>query len=71
MILKNQCLQFYYLSGDNGYKDNLVSMVGGTFLLDNLFPGMFFLHPILKEYVFSPPSQAIELRTREFREAIR
>lgn len=36
------------LSGDNGYRNNSVSGAGGTFLFDNLFPGMFYLRPVLK-----------------------
>nr|KYP47590.1 Nodal modulator 1 [Cajanus cajan] len=58
------------LSGDNGYRNNSVSGAGGTFLFDNLFPGMFYLRPVLKEYAFSPPAQAIELGAGEFREVI-
>ncbi|KAJ4850945.1 hypothetical protein Tsubulata_030371 [Turnera subulata] len=49
------------LSGDDGYRNNSISGVGGTFLFDNLFPGTFYLRPLLKEYAFSPPAQAIEL----------
>ncbi|KAK7284568.1 hypothetical protein RJT34_19316 [Clitoria ternatea] len=58
------------LSGDNGYRNNSVSGAGGTFLFDNLFPGIFYLRPVLKEYAFSPPAQAIELGAGEFREVI-
>ncbi|KAJ1412555.1 Immunoglobulin-like fold [Sesbania bispinosa] len=58
------------LSGDNGYRNNSVSGAGGTFLFDNLFPGMFYLRPVLKEYAFSPPAQAIELGSGEFKEVI-
>lgn len=36
------------LSGDEGYRNNSVSGVGGTFLFDNLFPGTFYLRPLLK-----------------------
>ncbi|KAG5065901.1 hypothetical protein JHK86_009632 [Glycine max] len=36
------------LSGDNGYRNNSVSGAGRTFLFDNLFPGMFYLRPVLK-----------------------
>ncbi|WJX79873.1 hypothetical protein P8452_62950 [Trifolium repens] len=58
------------LSGDNGYRNNSVSGSGGAFIFDNLFPGMFYLRPVLKEYAFSPPAQAIELGAGEFREVI-
>ncbi|BAT86244.1 hypothetical protein VIGAN_04387700 [Vigna angularis var. angularis] len=58
------------LSGDNGYRNNSVSGTGGTFQFDNLFPGMFYLRPVLKEYAFSPPAQAIELGAGESREVI-
>jgi len=53
------------LSGDEGYKNNSVSGAGGTFLFDNLFPGTFYLRPLLKEYAFSPPAQTIELGSGE------
>lgn len=36
------------LSGDNGYRNNSVSGASGSFLFDNLFPGMFYLRPVLK-----------------------
>lgn len=36
------------LSGDNGYRNNSVSGAGGTFIFDNLFPGMFYLRPVMK-----------------------
>lgn len=49
------------LSGDEGYRNNTVSGAGGTFLFDDLFPGTFYLRPLLKEYAFSPPAQTIEL----------
>ncbi|KAK9281445.1 hypothetical protein L1049_004347 [Liquidambar formosana] len=58
------------LSGDNGYRNNSVSGTGGIFLFDNLFPGSFYLRPLLKEYAFSPPAQAIELGSGESREVI-
>ncbi|EEF47245.1 carboxypeptidase regulatory region-containingprotein, putative [Ricinus communis] len=56
------------LSGDDGYRNNSVSGAGGTFLFDNLFPGTFYLRPLLKEYAFSPPAQAIELGSGDTRE---
>ncbi|GLT64134.1 hypothetical protein SLA2020_366440 [Shorea laevis] len=56
------------LSGDEGYRNNSVSGAGGTFLFDNLFPGTFYLRPLLKEYAFSPPAQTIELGSGESRE---
>ncbi|WCJ22340.1 Carbohydrate-binding-like fold [Euphorbia peplus] len=49
------------LSGDDGYRNNSISGTGGRFIFDDLFPGMFYLRPLLKEYAFSPPAQAIEL----------
>ncbi|KAK2968332.1 hypothetical protein RJ640_021721 [Escallonia rubra] len=58
------------LSGDDGYRNNSVAGAGGTFLFDNLFPGSFYLRPLLKEYAFSPPAQAIELGSGESREVI-
>ncbi|KAL9435513.1 hypothetical protein AB3S75_021731 [Citrus x aurantiifolia] len=58
------------LSGDDGYRNNSVSWAGGSFHFDNLFPGNFYLRPLLKEYAFSPPAQAIELGSGESREVI-
>lgn len=36
------------LSGDNGYRNNSVSNAGGVFLFNDLFPGTFYLRPLLK-----------------------
>lgn len=36
------------LSGDDGYRNNSVSGAGGAFLFSNLFPGTFYLRPLLK-----------------------
>lgn len=58
------------LSGDDGYRNNSVSGTGGVFLFDHLFPGSFYLRPLLKEYAFSPPAQAIELGSGESREVV-
>lgn len=58
------------LSGDDGYRNNSVSGAGGNFHFDNLFPGNFYLRPLLKEYAFSPSAQAIELGSGESREVI-
>ncbi|KAE9598205.1 hypothetical protein Lal_00003964 [Lupinus albus] len=58
------------LSGDNGYRNNSVSGTGETFSFINLFPGMFYLRPVLKEYAFSPPAKAIELGAGESKEVI-
>lgn len=53
------------LSGEDGYRNNSISGAGGVFSFDNLFPGSFYLRPLLKEYSFSPPAQAIELESGE------
>ncbi|KAL6978261.1 hypothetical protein U1Q18_019929 [Sarracenia purpurea var. burkii] len=58
------------LSGENGYRNNSITGAGGIFLFDNLFPGSFYLRPLLKEYAFSPPAQAIDLGSGEAREII-
>ncbi|KAA8549068.1 hypothetical protein F0562_000752 [Nyssa sinensis] len=58
------------LSGDDGYRNNSVTGAGGIFLFENLFPGSFYLRPLLKEYAFSPPAQAIELGSGESREVV-
>ncbi|KAD3338151.1 hypothetical protein E3N88_33672 [Mikania micrantha] len=53
------------LSGEDGYRNNSISAAGGTFVFDNLFPGSFYLRPLLKEYAFSPSAQAVELGSGE------
>ncbi|KAL2485720.1 Carbohydrate-binding-like fold [Abeliophyllum distichum] len=58
------------LSGEDGYRNNSVTGVGGLYTFDNLFPGSFYLRPLLKEYAFSPPAQAIELGSGESRDII-
>ncbi|XAR61425.1 hypothetical protein NMG60_11035120 [Bertholletia excelsa] len=58
------------LSGEDGYRNNSISGPGGIFLFDSLFPGSFYLRPLLKEYAFSPPAQAIDLGSGEAREVI-
>ncbi|XVF72762.1 hypothetical protein PTKIN_Ptkin12aG0146400 [Pterospermum kingtungense] len=58
------------LSGDDGYRNNSMSGTGGLFVFENLFPGSFYLRPLLKEYAFSPSAQAIELGSGESREVV-
>lgn len=58
------------LSGEDGYRNNSVTGVGGAFVFDNLFPGSFYLRPLLKEYSFSPPAQAIDLGSGESKEVV-
>lgn len=58
------------LSGDDGYRNNSVTAAGGIFSFDGLFPGSFYLRPLLKEYAFSPPAQAIELGSGESEEVV-
>ena len=41
------------LSGEEGYRNNSISSSGGTFTFDNLFPGSFYLRPLLKVLCFS------------------
>lgn len=36
------------LSGDHGYRNNSISGAGGVFVFDSLFPGNFYLRPLLK-----------------------
>ncbi|KAL2934972.1 Nodal modulator 3 [Bienertia sinuspersici] len=56
------------LSGDDGYRNNSITGVGGHFTFENLFPGSFYLRPLLKEYAFSPRAQPIELGSGESKE---
>ncbi|KAI3940108.1 hypothetical protein MKW92_014647 [Papaver armeniacum] len=58
------------LSGEDGYRNNSASALGGFYLFENLFPGSFYLRPLLKEYSFSPPAQAIELGSGESKEVV-
>ncbi|XP_016491513.2 uncharacterized protein LOC107811149 [Nicotiana tabacum] len=58
------------LSGEDGYRNNTVTGVGGIFVFGDLFPGSFYLRPLLKEYAFSPPAEAIELGSGESREVV-
>ncbi|XP_078158461.1 carbohydrate-binding-like fold [Carex rostrata] len=53
------------LSSDNGYRNNTVGGAGGAFTFTNLFPGSFYLRPVLKEYSFSPRAMAIDLESGE------
>lgn len=36
------------LSGEDGYRNNSVTGVGGQFIFGDLFPGSFYLRPLLK-----------------------
>ncbi|KAG7635346.1 unnamed protein product [Arabidopsis thaliana] len=58
------------LSGDHGYRNNSISGAGGLFVFDSLFPGNFYLRPLLKEYSFKPSTLAIELNSGESSEAV-
>ncbi|PKA65074.1 hypothetical protein AXF42_Ash019086 [Apostasia shenzhenica] len=58
------------LSGEDGYRNNSISAAGGNFLFDNLFPGSFYLRPLLKEYSFSPAAVAIELESGDSKDII-
>ncbi|KAG8045309.1 hypothetical protein GUJ93_ZPchr0008g12534 [Zizania palustris] len=53
------------LSGEEGYRNNSVSGSGGTFSFGNLFPGSFYLRPLLKEYKFTPSAVAVDLNSGE------
>lgn len=50
------------LSGDNQFsRSNEETDDTGSFVFNELFPGKYFLRPLLKEYRFEPASQTIEL----------
>eukprot|EP00250_Pteridium_aquilinum_P020313 c24781_g1_i1 orf=109-3804(+) len=51
------------LSGDRGFRRNAIASSGEAFVFDSLFPGNFFLRPLLKEYSFSPASFSIDLES--------
>lgn len=42
------------LSGDDGYRNNSISGASGTFIFHDLFPGSFYLRPLLKVYKTIP-----------------
>eukprot|EP00271_Cylindrocystis_brebissonii_P022943 TRINITY_DN908_c0_g2_i1.p1 TRINITY_DN908_c0_g2~~TRINITY_DN908_c0_g2_i1.p1 ORF type:complete len:904 (-),score=223.07 TRINITY_DN908_c0_g2_i1:598-3060(-) len=56
------------LSGDNGYRQNLPTPPGDGLLFQGLFPGSFYLRPLLKEYSFEPSAAAIDLEAGEAKE---
>lgn len=56
------------LSGEDGYRNNAITIPGEAFNFDNLFPGIFYLRPLIKEYSFLPSAQAIELESGEVKE---
>lgn len=39
------------LSGDKGYRNNTVTGVGGHYTFTDLFPGSFYLRPLLKVFI--------------------
>lgn len=41
------------LSGDDGYRKNAATSPGGAFSFTNLFPGSFYLRPLLKVQTLS------------------
>lgn len=51
------------LSGDGGFRKNAIASSREAFVFEGLFPGNFFLRPLLKEYSFSPASLAIDLES--------
>jgi hypothetical protein len=56
------------LSGDHGYRKNAATSAGAGFSFNDLFPGSFYLRPLLKEYSFAPAAQAIEVGSGEIKE---
>lgn len=58
------------LSGEDGYRNNSISAAGGAFVFGDLFPGSFYLRPLLKEYSFLPSAEAVELGSGESREVV-
>lgn len=49
------------LSGE-GYRNNNQTDENGDFIFDTLFPGQYFIRPLLKEYKFQPQSQSIDVQ---------
>ncbi|KAF3524826.1 hypothetical protein F2Q69_00049737 [Brassica cretica] len=63
-------LLFPHLLVDLVFRNNSISSAGGLFVFDSLFPGNFYLRPLLKEYSFKPSTLAIELGSGESIEAV-
>ncbi|XP_024394078.1 uncharacterized protein [Physcomitrium patens] len=53
------------LSGEDGYRKNAATTPSEAYAFTNLFPGSFYLRPLLKEYSFTPSALAIELGSGE------
>jgi len=53
------------LTGDDGYRNNSATQQDGQLFVQNLFPGDYFLRPLLKEYTFQPNTQTIKVREGE------
>ncbi|GAQ84160.1 Nodal modulator like protein [Klebsormidium nitens] len=49
------------LSGDQRYQKNAATGEGGSLTFEELFPGTFYLKPLLKEYRFEPANAVIEV----------
>eukprot|EP00899_Mesostigma_viride_P027217 jgi/Mesvir1/7680/Mv11650-RA.1 len=49
------------LSGDGGFRRNSVSGEDGTLVFPDLFPGLYYLRPLLKEYSFAPSSASVTI----------
>jgi hypothetical protein len=50
------------LSGDNGYRKNAATSAGAGFSFNDLFPGSFYLRPLLKvtfHFIFSQPNLCV------------
>lgn len=56
------------LSGDDGYRNNSISGTGGIFVFENLFPGSFYLRPLLK--VIVPLSSDLNVQLLMLDEAV-
>ncbi|GJP38808.1 hypothetical protein CLOM_g23217 [Closterium sp. NIES-68] len=52
------------LTGDNSFRRNEATAAGqNVFAFEGLFPGSYFLRPVLKEYEFSPAARPINLQS--------
>ena len=50
------------LSGSHSFRNNSQSNAEGFFVFSGLFPGEFYLRPLLKEYSFEPANVALQIR---------
>ncbi|OAD52229.1 Nodal modulator 1 [Eufriesea mexicana] len=54
-------------SGGQSYRKNSITGEDGKLVFDSLFPGDYYLRPMMKEYRFDPPSKMIKVKEGDIR----